>query len=76
MIIYATYATYIYIFLGGLLIGHILAAFCYSNFTQWVVDRIELHINHWKDNRDALRAERLWLINYKEYVKQCKRDKK
>jgi len=75
MIIYGTTATFIYIFLGGLFAGHILAGFCYSNFTQWVVDRIETHIAHMRANRRAAKAERQWLISNKEYIKNCKRMK-
>ncbi len=41
--------TYIFIFLAGLFLGHVLAGFCYSSLTQRVVDRIELHIDHWKE---------------------------
>lgn len=63
----------IYIFLFGILIGHILAGFCYSNFTMYIVDKIESKIKQYKKASIKKKADIKFEKNKQEYLTIQKR---
>jgi hypothetical protein len=47
----------IYIFGLGIFCGHILAGFCYADFTQYIVDKIESKIKNYFDEKRRIKKE-------------------